>query len=40
VTISDLLDLIGKGVERAPATSSQWEDKHHGKTKREYTPGR
>ena len=40
VTISDLLDLIGKGVERAPVPSSQWEDKNHGKTKREYIPGR
>ena len=40
VTISDLLDLIGKGVDRAPARSQHWEDKHRGHGKREYTPTR
>ena len=37
VTVSDLLDLIGKGVERAPAGSQRWDKKHHGAKKREYT---
>jgi len=40
ITVSDLLDLIGKGVSREPATSSRWADKHAGKRSRQYTPGR
>lgn len=40
VTVSDLLDLIGKGVDRAPAGSRHWDEKHHGKKRREYTLGR
>lgn len=40
VTVSDLLDLIGKGVERAPRGSQHWEEKHRGRRKREYAPGR
>lgn len=37
VTVSDLLDLIGKGVERTPASTQRWDKKHHGTKKREYT---
>jgi CBS domain-containing protein len=40
ITVSDLLDLIGKGVTRAPAGSQHWEEKHRGRRKRQYTPGR
>jgi len=40
ITISDLLDLIGKGVSRAPAGSQHWEEKHRGRRKRQYIPGR
>ena len=40
ITVSDLLDLIGKGVSRAPAGSQHWEEKHRGRRKRRYTPGR
>jgi CBS domain-containing protein len=40
ITVSDLLDLIGKGVTRAPAGSQHWEEKHRGRRKRRYTPGR
>ena len=40
ITVSDLLDLIGKGVSREPASSSRWADKHAGKRPRQYTPGR
>jgi acetoin utilization protein AcuB len=40
ITVSDLLDLIGKGVSRTPASSSRWADKHAGKRPRQYTPGR
>jgi acetoin utilization protein AcuB len=40
ITVSDLLDLIGKGVSREPASSARWADKHAAKRPRQYTPGR
>jgi acetoin utilization protein AcuB len=40
ITVSDLLDLIGKGVSRAPAGSQHWEEKHRGHRKQRYTPAR
>jgi acetoin utilization protein AcuB len=40
VTVSDLLDLIGKSVERPPAVAQHWEEKHRGHRRPRYVPGR
>lgn len=40
LTISDLLDLIGKGVTRKPSVLRHWEERHRGHRKPRYVPGR
>jgi len=40
VTISDLLDLIGKDVTRTPPGASHWEEKHRGRRRSRHVPGR
>jgi CBS domain-containing protein len=40
VTVSDLLDLIGKGVTRGPQSPHHWEEKHRGRRKPAYVPAR
>jgi acetoin utilization protein AcuB len=40
VTASDLLDVIGKGVTRGSHVSHHWEEKHRGRRKPPYVPGR
>jgi len=40
VTISDLLDVLGKGVNRTPPGASHWEEKHRGRQRSRHVPGR
>ena len=40
VTISDLLDILGKGVDRTTPGASHWEEKHRGRRRSRHVPGR
>jgi CBS domain-containing protein len=40
VTISDLLDIVGKGVTRTKPGASHWEEKHRGRRRSRHVPTR
>ena len=40
ITISDLLDVLGKGVSRTPPGASHWEEKHRGRRRSRHVPTR